>query len=99
MAELALLRLLIGAKVWTPFVALPLAAATTDTTGTTPITVAIISGAFTLVAGLITATVALRRTRDPDISELLALHDRVTVVETNLADLRDDVRELLRRRR
>lgn len=99
MGELALLRLLTSARFWVPHAALPLAAATTDSTSTTPITVAIISGAFTLVAGLVTAAVALRRTRDPDISELLALHDRVTVVETNLADLRDDVRELLRRRK
>ena len=109
MAELALLRLLVAVKVWGSPVALTFASAVTDAGSNTQISVAIIAGACTLISGFITAVVALRRTRDPDISEVLALHDRVAVFEANFADLRDrvtkvettvaDLREDVRERR
>jgi len=55
----------------------------------------IITGIFGVVVALIGAGALLfRRTSRPDLSELLEVHERIAVMEANMADIREDLRAI-----
>lgn len=86
-------RLIAAVTVKAP-IAIP-AAAAAATEGNDSIRGVIVTGVFGVLVAVISASALLfRRTSGVDVSELLGLHERVAVNETNLADLRGDIREI-----
>jgi hypothetical protein len=76
--------------------ALLIAAASQDS-GDGLVKAAIVTGVFGVIVSIVGAVAVLFRARNPDLSELLALHERVAVNERNIADMHDDVKTLLQR--
>jgi hypothetical protein len=72
-------------------------AAAAATTGDNGVKTTIITGLFAIIAAMIGAASLLIRRRGPDIDDLLEVHERLAVIETNQADMREDVRTILHR--
>lgn len=78
-------------------IAVPVTAAAA-TEGNDSIRGIIVTGVFGVLVAVISASALLfRRTAGPDLSELLDVHERLAVIETNQADMRDDIREIRNR--
>jgi membrane associated rhomboid family serine protease len=88
-------RLLTAAVVKAPVAVMVAAAAAAE--GDSYVRSAVITGVFGVLVALIGAAALLFRHRSPDLSELLDVHERLAVIETNMADMRDDLRAIARR--